>query len=236
MSVTKPGRRRTRSVGRPAENKVGERSLVIATIELLKTTHPARLNRLEIARAANVDPALIRYYFGDMERLLAQTAFEITEEIIASMNRRKAEYAQMSPRAALEDFVRGFFESVTRFPNYHQMILQQIFYGGSKQARAMRKRLQVAGQESLRDVIGRGVAAGEFRDVDTRFLEVALIGLSEAMVTGWALVEDLFPPTAGRANTTEAYETFICSMILAHVGRGAPTAGKPARVKKAPAR
>jgi len=74
---------------------------------------------------------------GAHERLLAQTAFEITEEIIASMNRRQAEYAQMTPRAALEAFVRGFFESVTRFPNYHQMILQQIFYGGSKQARAM---------------------------------------------------------------------------------------------------
>ncbi len=217
MSVTKPGRRRTRGVGRPAEDTVGERSIIVATIELLKTTHPARLNRLEIARAANVDPALIRYYFGDMERLLAQTALEVTEEIIAAIDRRKAEYAQLTPPAALENFVRGFFESVTRFPNYHQMILQQIFHGASKQARAMRKRLQVAGQETLRDIIGRGVDSGEFRDVDTRFLEVALIGLSEAMVTGWALVEDLFPANTTRANTTEAYEAFVCSMVLAQV-------------------
>ena len=213
--MTKPGRRRTRGVGRPAADTVGERSIIFATIELLKTTHPARLNRLEIARAASVDPALIRYYFGDMGRLLEQTAFEITEEIIASIERRKVEYKRLTPRAALENFVRGFFESVTRFPNYHQLILQQIFYGGSKQARAMRKRLQVAGQESLRDIIGRGVAAGEFREVDTRLLEVALIGLSEAMVTGWALVEDLFPAGATRADTTEAYEAFVCSMVLA---------------------
>lgn len=227
MSVTKPARRRLRSVGRPAEDTVGERRIVAATIELLKTVHPARLNRLEIARAANVDPALIRYYFGDMERLLAQTAFEITEEIIASINARSATYGALGARSALEDFVRGFFESVTRFPNYHQLIMQQIFYGSSKEARAVRKRLQVAGQQTLRSIVDRGVAEGTFRDVDTRFLEVSLIGLCEAMITGWPLVEDLFPPTARRAVTTEAYCAFICEMVLAHVASPpAPRRGK----------
>lgn len=230
--AVKPARRRTRAVGRPTEDTVGERSIIAATVELLKTTHPARLNRLEIARAAHVDPALIRYYFGDMDGLLAQTAFEITEEIISLSRARKAEFEDRPAPEALVAFVRGFFESVTRFPNYHQLILQQIFYGGSKQARAMRKRLQLAGQETLRGIIDRGVASGELRETDTRFLEVALIGLSEAMVTGWALVEDLFPPAATRVTTTSDYEDFICAMVLAHVQNGAPAAPRRTKPKK----
>src|SRR5512139_1345425 len=59
-----------RGQGRPSDNTVGRETVLNKTMELVQDLPPARVTISLIAREAGVDPALIRYYFGDRETLL----------------------------------------------------------------------------------------------------------------------------------------------------------------------
>ena len=73
MVTQKPHAAR-RGKGRPARGQpgVGRETMIAATSELLKKRSPENITRAELARKAGIDPALIRYYFGDMSSLVLQ--------------------------------------------------------------------------------------------------------------------------------------------------------------------
>ena len=69
-----------RGQGRPVSggNDVGRERLLVATEKLLRTMPPARVTISRIAREANADPALIRYYFGNRAALLVAVVDRVT--------------------------------------------------------------------------------------------------------------------------------------------------------------
>src|ERR1700755_3516313 len=80
ISKTKP--RPVRRTGRPTtRGSVGKEALVAAAREALKRKPPGEITLNEIAQIAGVDPALIRYYFGQLSDLFAEAATEITREL-----------------------------------------------------------------------------------------------------------------------------------------------------------
>src|SRR5262249_8132777 len=84
--------------GRPQKDKpaVGPDALIAATRELMKSMPPGQITRLHIARAAGVDPGLIRYYFGDKSAVLGAAVLQAGAGLRA---RRAGGYAEgTSPR------------------------------------------------------------------------------------------------------------------------------------------
>src|SRR5688572_17248082 len=77
-----PAVTKRRGKGRPHASgaTVGRDAVVAVTREMLKTTPPSRMSRNDVARAAGIDPALIRYYFGDQNTLLTEVLLQITSE------------------------------------------------------------------------------------------------------------------------------------------------------------
>jgi len=90
--ATKPRRARRRQ-GRPHKDAptVGREALIAATRNLTKTIPAGRITRLDIARAAGVDPALIRYYFGDKSKLLVAAVLQAGAELRERQERAFAE-------------------------------------------------------------------------------------------------------------------------------------------------
>jgi hypothetical protein len=64
-----------------------------------------------------------------------------------------------------------------------------------------------------RTLVDEGVAAGEMRRVDPRFLHIAIIGLCEAFVTLGPLVEEMFGGRT-KADLTAKYREFIVGLLL----------------------
>src|SRR6476620_7621008 len=83
MPPRSPARRTKRKQGRPQKDTpaVGRETLIAATRKLMKVMPPAQITRLDIARAAGVDPALIRYYFGDKSKLIVAAVLDAGAEL-----------------------------------------------------------------------------------------------------------------------------------------------------------
>src|SRR5262252_8404775 len=93
MPIRSPARRTKRKQGRPQKDMpaVGRETLIAATRKLMKVMPPGQITRLDIARAAGVDPALIRYYFGDKSKLIVAAVLQAGSQLRERQARGYAE-------------------------------------------------------------------------------------------------------------------------------------------------
>src|SRR5512139_3953215 len=89
-----------RGQGGPADNTVGRDAVLATAKRLIKEYPPARVTISLIAREAGVDPALVRYYFGDRANLLLAVA----ESMLGDSPRPAP--GSLEPLEALEQSIR----------------------------------------------------------------------------------------------------------------------------------
>jgi AcrR family transcriptional regulator len=216
----RPGQAKSRRAkGRPlsSDNWVGRQALVAATRELLKTKAPGDVSRRDIANFAGVDPALIRYYFGDKDKLLTAAASEIRQEMHALIAKGVA--SARTSREKLARRTQAVLQMHTINPHLNQLIIQQILYGKGKEARRTRKEMVANSIASLRDLVESGRRRGELRQVDHRFLHIALIGMCDFFFTGRPVLEEIFGRRAVNAELTRAYGDFISALVWNGIGK-----------------
>lgn len=208
------GRVKKRSKGRPydPESAVGREALIQAARELLRSVPPAKITRLDIAQHAGVDPALIRYYFGDKSRLMGEVVLEMLTDMRAVREKRAASAGPADRlRSRLVDSVRLFQEH----PHHYSLVLEQIFTGAEPKLRAMwRRDIVQAGVIELTSIIEEGVKKGELRRVDPRFLHLLIVAAGEFYATGRAVLDDLFGPQAVDAKLEREYADFLFDLFM----------------------
>jgi AcrR family transcriptional regulator len=211
-----------RAQGRPwsASDSVGREGLIKSTRRLLKTTPPEQIKRLDIARYAKVDPALIRYYFGDVRQLLTA----VTQDILAEM-RERVTAATGQPGTARERLrarIHAYIEIYSENPHFHQLMLERIVSGVDMLNRSI---------QQLTSLIDDGLRAGEMRDVDPRFLHTAIISMCAFFFSGKQVFTDLFPEEKNRARLIERYTDFITDIVAGAKSKAHPvTPGRRTRV------
>jgi TetR/AcrR family transcriptional regulator len=207
-----------RGPGRPRDDARRE-ALVQTALRLLQTTPPSEVSRLDIARAAGVDPALIRYYFRDKYFLCAEVIAHIAREIVATTNAALAEGG--TPRERLARFVRALHAVHARHPHYHQLILEQITHGRKDPMRTMRTEMSGALRTTLVDLMNEGQAAGEMRCVDPGMLGIAIIGMCEYFSSSWGPVATLLGAEPGAGDrASETYSAFIGDFVVRALAPG----------------
>jgi TetR/AcrR family transcriptional regulator len=203
----------TRRPGRPKDD-ARRRDLIHKTLRLLQSNSPAELSRLDIARAAGVDPALIRYYFGDKNKLFGEVVQLIAADIVAAGT--SALTGPGTARERIRRFVRGSHAVHMRHPHYHQLILHQITNGGKAEIRRVRTEMSQRLRKDLLAVLRDGEKAGELRVVDPGLLGIAIIGMCEYFSSSWGPVAALLDDASvhERDASAEAYGSFIEDLVL----------------------
>jgi AcrR family transcriptional regulator len=228
--TTKP-RQPRRKQGRPHKDAptVGREALIAATRNLTKTIPAGRITRLDIARAAGVDPALIRYYFGDKSKLLVAAVLQAGAEL---QERHAQAYVQESTvRDRITRRIFVLLETLYQDPSLHHLIIERIIHSKSKEARQLRHEMVHGTCKQLAALINEGVANGEFRRVDPRHLFLAIVGACSFPMGERALFEELIGGPTTEADL-HAYAQFVADMFLD--GLSAPASGKSKITRKRP--
>lgn len=207
-----------RSKGRPSgpDESVGRAALISSTRLLLKTLPPAKVTRDEIAKFAGVNPALIRYYFGDKSALLTAVVEEISQENLA---RLRDEIAQEdSATEKLRRRVKLLLRMHMENPYYHQLIFEQLWHGQTAEQRRLSRELVIPYFEEFRTLLQQGVDDGELAEVEPRFLHVAVIGLCELFINAPYMLKELFGLKAVKADFAATYGDFVVDLLINGIG------------------
>ena len=151
--------RTRRKQGRPQKDRpaVGRDTLIAATRNLMKTTPPAQITRLDIARAAGVDPALIRYYFGNKSALVVAAVLQAGAEL------RDRQLSSSAQATSVLDKIRRrivvLLEALYQDPSLHHLIIERIIHSNSKKARDLRQDMVFGAAKSLRLLSSRELQA-----------------------------------------------------------------------------
>lgn len=204
------GRRRA---GRPQNGgqSVGPETLVDATIALLRTVPPAKVTLREVARRTRVDPALVRYYFGDKSGLLVKAASHLVAEYYASTTPKI--HGRKSVRERLRQRISDILKVLSDNPYLHQIMVEQVVHWHRQAGKKMLKEVTDQAYGISRTLVDEGVAAGEMRRVDPRLLHIAIVGLCEAFVSLRPLTEELFKGKA-QEELIARYRDFLVGLLL----------------------
>lgn len=190
---------------------VGRNALLAVTRELLRTTPPETVTRLMIAERANVDPGLIRYYFGTVAHLVAEVAIESHLRIRQSV---LAVVATRDPAEALRTRIGLLVDLFIEFPFHHRLIRQVMYGEDSKDEHAAWLVSLRSAVEQTGELVSIGVQEGIFRDVDPRMLQLALIGVAEFFGSNAEIVGDVFESREAIRTMRGQYVEFIAKLFL----------------------
>jgi TetR/AcrR family transcriptional regulator len=128
-----------------------------------------------IARAAQVNKALLYYYFKSKDRLYSA----VLEDHLEEFSRRALAIlrARDSARAIVLRYVSMHFDFISARPYYPRLFQRFMMSGGATFERLARKYFVPLGREFIA-VIERGARAREFRKVDSAHAAISLVGLT----------------------------------------------------------
>ena len=202
-------RKTKRGKGRPqgSESGVGRESLIEATRQLLQELPPAQVTASAIARRAGGDPALVRYYFGNREKLLLEVAKQIGGES------DRAPPKTGDPVSLLADYIHSTFRFTRSARNMQRLMIEELDSTNSPEMReSVREwnRVPVNYYAGLQDLD----EAGDLNKFDPLFLHLAVVGISDFFVTGRPLIELLVPEGTDMDKLAVDYETFVERLLL----------------------
>ena len=198
-----------RSKGRPAsgDNDVGRDRILTAAETLLKTLPPARVTISNISREAGVDPALVRYYFGDRTRLLMAVASRVTS------NKPHAGTRTLEPQAALIEHIRKTLALVRSAPFMHRLMVEELNTGGTDETRGQTRAMNADLVEFYRELL-EADGGRTLRAVDPLFLHLIILGASDFFVSADPVIAPLLPPDADKDELTARFNTFMVDLLL----------------------
>lgn len=219
-SVTK-AKPAPRPKGRPETNEtVGREALLDAAIEELRVSTPETLTLVAVAARAGVHPALIRYYFGNKDKMLREVVRRLVDDM------QEAARATMESDAPIEaklrDRIGTLIQQIQDNPHFHRLILDKIYSQGKDDK----------GEDPLGVIASRGMRltvallhdqpSQPLRRIDPRFLHVALIGLSEFFVSAAPLLRELFGEGAELKDLRSRYISFVTDLVLHGITADSP--------------
>ena len=202
-----------RGQGRPlrSDAEATRARLIAAARALMHVAKPAKLTRFDIAREAGVDPGLVRYYFGNKATVFAEVIRVVTDELRA---KRDALPKTGPVIDRLRAYLQVWLQVFTDNPHFHELVVEQVFYADESGTPQMLKRFVERAYPELEHLVAEGVANGELRAAEPRFVYLAIVALTEFFATASPLVAALFGKRGGAPKLRSEYGAFAAELLI----------------------
>lgn len=189
----KTARRLGRAPGRPSGDGADLRQrLLDASVACFARHGIAGSSLREIATEAGATPALLHYYFGGKDALLAAV---IEEKIIPLMQSLRGPLLQAGddPQALIRGFVRTLISTALAHPWLPQLWVREVLHEGGGLRRLMFDRIGPLLPHALAEFFARAQAQGRLNPrLDPRLLVASLIGQTMFMAASAPIWRGVF--------------------------------------------
>lgn len=166
----------------------------------------------DITQRAGVNIALVSYHFGGREGLMLSIARDDAKLALANLARLRA--ANLSPAEKIRHHVTGIIHAYYKRP-YLNRLLQKLIREGTREAAEEVSAFFVRPvAEARSEIINEGIAAGVFREVDSRLIGYALEGACAQIFTSAASREAVLGSGALDMKLVDQYAQSTADLIV----------------------
>ncbi len=207
-----------RERGRPSQNQndVGRKALLDAATKVLHRVDPARITRKMVAEEAEVDPNLIRYYFGNLEHLLMEVTMRINKQARKDM---AAKRDMSAPSERLRFKIDRTFHLFGDNPHHHKLIVSMLDAANDEDALQDWCALLTNAVEDTADIVAQGEQTKSLRAIDPRFLHIFINSICEFWTSNPAVIKMLFGSDSLNDDLTSEYIDFVYDVIMNGISR-----------------
>jgi TetR/AcrR family transcriptional regulator len=162
--------------GRPkVENPLTAKRILAAAERQFAAQGMAGARTDEIASAAHANKAMLYYYFGSKKRLHHAVLENLLRQLRSSVYLPSRK--ESSPREKLRGFISGYFDFLASHPNYPRLVQREAMEARRNFEWMVRKYLRPFHRQFVQ-TIEQGVAAGQFRRVDSHHTAFTILGVT----------------------------------------------------------
>jgi TetR/AcrR family transcriptional regulator len=188
----------------------GRQRIVADAKAVFEKVDPLLVNRLTLAERIGVDPNLIRYYFGNMQQLIA--------EVVADTHRRartdmSAGRKNDQPLDRLHYRIQRTFRLFKDNPHHHKMVTSLLDDSANREARKEWASILDESLDDLSHIIASGVRQGTMRQVDPHFLHMLIIGACEFWCANPVVLDIVFARAPSDMPREQAYVEFLYEIL-----------------------
>ncbi len=202
-----------RGQGRPAENAVGRQGVLAVARRLLQTNPPARVTISLIAREAGVDPALIRYYFGDRSSLL----LAVVNDILADAPRDEPE--EGDAYSLLRKRVRHAHRFSLSAKHMRRLMMEELGESKSAEVRDRLRHINRQAVEAYQAMLEGNEDNKDFREVNPLFLYLLVVGVFDFFGLAEPIIQSVAPPGTDMAGISDEFEEFVTDVLMNGLAR-----------------
>jgi AcrR family transcriptional regulator len=152
----------------------GRETLLRAARELMVERGFPRVTVRDVAKRAGVGPALVNYYFGGKSGLFAAIIEQVALDIRERLERAKQQSGPITER--IRGFVREFVDAMAADPYLPRLLAEQVLFADEEVIDRFARELAAPNLAEIRNLLTEGIASGELRDVDPKFVVPSMIG------------------------------------------------------------
>ncbi|AIT80477.1 TetR family transcriptional regulator [Novosphingobium pentaromativorans US6-1] len=198
---------RKRGKGRPAENGVG-RDVVLATARrLLQSMPPARVTISLIAREAGIDPALVRYYFGDRSNLL----LAVVDDMLGDIPRDRPDNGGAA--TMLRKRVQQVHQFSLSAKHMRRLMVDELAESKSAEVQSRLRDINAQAVEAYRSLLALD-GGKSLRQVNPLFLYLMVVGIFDFFVSSEPMVHNAAPDGTKIDELSAEFEDFVADILL----------------------
>lgn len=115
--------------GRPKENKEARKKLLLYASECFTTMPYEKVSTRLLAEKAEVNVAMIRYYFGNKEGLFEEMVRETIEPVLKKALQLVNHKTQLDTQEGLIEVMRTYYHTMLSTPNFPKLLVQVMNMG-----------------------------------------------------------------------------------------------------------
>ena len=203
---TPPARR-----GRRPEGDA-RRALIEAAQAILAARPAGKLTVREVASRAGCDVALVNYYFGSKDGLLAaalEDALAELRQVLESNTRREGTFEEQVRRMVREPIL-----AMGERRHLPRMIIGQILLERGPQADRWIAALGISQLQAVGDIVEDGIRSGAFRQVDARALVYSFSAIPAFFFLMAPVIERILGEEAVSQEAVESFADAVSDLVL----------------------
>jgi AcrR family transcriptional regulator len=166
----------------PAGRNPTADKLLVAASELMIERSSIEVSLSDIAQKSGVNAALVKYHFGNKDGLLLAL---LARDAATEMSNLEYLLAQpIAPTAKLRLHIAGIIRAYHRFPYMNRLIHYLLHESSAEAADEVSKFFVAPLLDFHRRLLGEGIKAGEFRQIDPVLFYTSLIGACDHLFFG----------------------------------------------------